>query len=147
MGGSGQGKRGDSVNDNQASLHNMQVRLAAMEDEIEKWKLLLGAGGWQLDRRFAQQQDRIAALESNTFGTVSGTNTTTLTPKPTTWAGMEAQDDPVEAKYYAQECKEIPLNDWNRSLDALREGIASHDYQTAAACMKAALRLLNPCPF
>jgi hypothetical protein len=45
------------------------------------------------------------------------------------------------------EYKAIPLNDWNRALDALREGIASHDYQTAAACMKAALRLLNPCPF
>jgi hypothetical protein len=46
-----------------------------------------------------------------------------------------------------REMKAIPLNDWNRALDALREGIASHDYQTAAACMKVALRLLNPCPF
>jgi hypothetical protein len=46
-----------------------------------------------------------------------------------------------------REMKAIPLNDWNRALDALREGIASHDYQTAAACMKTALRLLNPCPF
>jgi hypothetical protein len=52
------------VNDNQAALHNMQVRLASMEDEIEKWKLLLGVGGWQLDRRFAQQQDKIDALET-----------------------------------------------------------------------------------
>jgi hypothetical protein len=43
--------------------------------------------------------------------------------------------------------KVIPTADWNEALNELRDGIASKDFEVAAACMKVALRLLNPCPF
>jgi hypothetical protein len=52
------------VNDNQASLHNMQVRLASMEDQIENFVLIVGVNGWDLDSRFKALTDRIAALET-----------------------------------------------------------------------------------
>jgi hypothetical protein len=46
-----------------------------------------------------------------------------------------------------QDWKVIPMVDWNEALNALRDGIASHDLGMAEAAMKTALRLLNPCPF
>jgi hypothetical protein len=120
------------VNDNQSSLHNMQVRLASMEDEIEKWKLLLGVGGWQLDRRFSQQQDKIDALETRVIRRLEM---------------VEAAVFSAPAPELEKANKAIPMADWNEALNELRDGIVSKDFEVAAACMKVALRLLNPCPF